>query len=216
MRGGSTAASAELNHTDRIACLWAAFSCWSLSVLFIIGWGWTSRVDNGAWVGVPAATFIVEFFLLHSSAFFFAAFNASTSFRVVASMLLLAVVYGSAIAAFAYSYGSWWVLAYGLGEIAGRIVGMVRRSEFDVARAGERSAIGFIIFLALAILVLALAPPFPRGGVTPELIAKFCPGTRECGMTGPLQNAHAFMVTYFFLLGIVELWPLFARPRVEH
>jgi len=216
MRGSGATVSTELNLTDRIACLWAAFSCWSLSVTFYIGWLWTSRIDGGAWVGVPVGAFIVELGLLLSTFFLIVSAQTSSSWLgAAAGSFLVFISYAVGIGALAFFYKSWWVLSYGLWELAGRAIGLARRSEFDIATATTRMKSGFLIFLALCVLMFVLAPRLPAGGVSTELIAKYCPGTRACGMSGPLQNAHAFMVAYFFLLGVVEILPLLARPRVK-
>lgn len=210
---GLGAAGADtLNPTEKLSCYWAAVCCWGLAALFFVGWWWPTRLDGGAWVGVPVATIFVEFFLLYSSFFFVSGFRGGPSYNVTGA-LLIAALFGAVIGAFAFAYGSVWVLCYGLTELAGRVVGVVRNSDFDRAVARMRLIAGFGIYLGLAALVLIIAPTLPSGGITPQLIETFCPGKRSCGASGPLQNVHAFMVLYFLLLGGVELAPLGARIR---
>ena len=135
---------------------------------------------------VAVTTFMLEFLVIHSTAFMAAAFNASSSARSrLRALLVLALLYLLLAVGFTATTGDWWpLLAFAL-LLAGRvaIAWQQRAAEPEqVALAGRELMSDWVNSQVLYIpwVFAGLLLPWPALGLTPEVIAAGgVPGTGE-------------------------------------
>lgn len=190
-----------------------------LGVTFLATWIAPERMRDGI-VGYLLLTILLEFIIVHSSAFMGTVAIAKTDRRrKVVGILGLGVFYSLFAAGFALSFSTWWPFVAFWMLTANRLLGVIlhRAPEGEEEMYIRTSwAAGAVFYLLAA--GLTVVPPVPRFGLTPAFVAaEQLPGG-GLWIDEP-HRAIAFGVIYYFMMTWSELrghrWARSGLPRTK-
>lgn len=143
---------------------------------------------------------LMEFLLVHGTAFFTAiAFNDAIGKRKrLLAMLGMLCFYALFVAAFAFSFKAWWPAWVFLWLVASKAAWIfLDPRDRDAERERQMKAWGFSVVAYLGAVFATLVLPWPRLGLTPDVVARLdLPGSGEW-----IQRPHtavAAMALYYF------------------
>lgn len=186
-----------------------------LAVTFLATWIAPERMRDGI-VGYLLLTILLEFIIVHSSAFMGTVAIADADRRKKAmSILGLGIFYSLFAGGFALAFRTWWPFVAFWSLTGNRMLGVVlhRAPEGEEKQYIRRSWAAGAVFYMLAAFITTLVP-IPRFGITPEVVAaEALPGS-GLWIDQP-HRALAFGFLYYALMTWSELrGHLWARSGV--
>lgn len=176
-----------------------------LGVMFLATWIVPERMGDGM-ITYLLLTMLLEFIIVHSSAFMGTVALTKTAPQVKARRILAFGVFYSVFAAgFALAFGTWWPFFAFWTLTANRMLGVLlhRAPEGEQEQYIRMSwAAGAVFYLLGAFITVWL--PVPRFGITPAVVAaEALPGS-GLWIEEP-HRAIAFGVIYYFMMTWSEL-----------
>lgn len=184
---------------------------WTLARLWVDP---SSRDDPVSWVRFGVALLLLEFVLLHSSAFIGAlSATAKTLWKKLLGFAGLAAFYGVFVLGFALGTSSRAVLDIYLFVMLGRLVSLVADSKSGSEVFIARAVGGVLVYLPL--VFASVLVPWPRLGITEELAsAARTPNSSGLWVDQP-HRAIAVGAIYFLCMGLLELRAAFKDPAAK-
>lgn len=185
--------------------IFSALPDFVLGVTFLATWIAPERMRDGM-IGYLLLTMLLEFIIVHSSAFMGTVALANTDRRVKARRIFgFGVFYSLFAAGFALAFGTWWPFVAFWSLTANRLLGVLlhRAPEGEEQLYVRLSWAAGAVFYLLGVFITTLFP-IPRFGITPAVVAaEALPGS---GLW--IDQPHrviAFGVIYYFLMTWSEL-----------
>ena len=205
-----TADPPERGPADLIGRLWAACSCWFVAAMFFLSWWWPMSVDHGRWVKLGVGILVIEFLVMHSSAFLISVSASKQGEVKRRSLLGLGALYAFFGLVIAVSFHSWEILASFVAVMSGRFwSAWVGGDDANTAMFRFRAAAATVLYIGLVFLTILL--PVPQGGITPAVLREVWPNAGTGLWQRHPETALATGAMYFLLLGLIEARPV--KPR---
>jgi len=208
------AAQPEGGASDVLGRLWAACSCWIVAVMFFLAWWWPMSVDHGRWVKLGVGILVIEFLVMHSSAFLISVSAAKEGDFKRKSLIRLGALYAFFGGVIALSFHSWEILASFVAVMSGRFwSAWVGGDDANTAMFRFRAAAATVLYIGLVFLTILL--PVPQGGITPAVMREVWPNAGTGLWQRHPETALATGAMYFLLLGLIEARRVGPRSAVR-
>ncbi|HEY5609981.1 MAG TPA: hypothetical protein VIL97_02140 [Thermoanaerobaculia bacterium] len=193
-----------------VAAILSALPDFAMAAVYLITWIDPNALGDDRMVKHLVSVVLLEFIIIHSSAFMgTAAISGLSRWKKVQAILGLSVLYSIFAGAFSLAFKSWWPItafwALTLNRLLPVLLGVVPsdRQKALIQAGWAGSACMYLIFIFLTILV-----PSPQFGITPAVVEAqdLTAGSDDPGIwqTEP-HRAIAFGFLYFTTIGLLEL-----------
>lgn len=184
--------------------LFSAIPFFYLSWTLLRVWHDPMSVDNGTWVPYGVGLLLIEFLLLHSSAFLGGIIaSETTKEKRLQAIFGFFMLYGLMAWGMAMSIDPsiMWVF---IGVTIGRVATVFTLSDEGKQVMQKRAAFGTLWYILVVFATVFI--PVPEWGITSSVVNEVYPN-RGSGLweTNP-ERAIAGAAVYFFILGLLEIF----------
>jgi hypothetical protein len=200
--------------TDWLYALISAIPLFCLAYVLFQVWIDPLAWDNGRWVPYGVGLLVLEFLVLHSSAFI-SAYSAkklspTENVKIFAGLFVFYLLMAVGIALSTQSLDLLWVLA---AIMVSRFIQAWRATPQAQKNAQARSAFGICLYLAVVAGTVFI--DLPAMGITQEVLDSTYPSRGGGIWEKHPQRAIAGGGVYFAVLGVAELTFLRAKASTE-
>lgn len=191
-----------LRMEDLLRRVLAAACCWYAAVMYWLGWQMPTSGHAEAWVAAGLGIMVAEFLAIHSSFLIGEVAASGVATRALLRWLLPGYAVLALGIALAFEQSQVWLLMIAL--MLTRILDVWRPVKAEQRGYMRRRAVASVplyVLLAFATAILAIPP----GGLTPELVEQLWPDRGNGLWETEPQRVFVFGMTYFALLGLIEI-----------